>query len=43
MPKPIVNNRINYQNGQGRIIQLDLYLNQGVRTGDSPTFGSLRL
>lgn len=43
MPKPIVNNRINYQNSQGRIIQHDLYLNQGVRTGDSPTFGSLRL
>jgi hypothetical protein len=35
MPKPIVNNRINYQNGQGRIMY-DLYLNQGVRT-DSQT------
>jgi hypothetical protein len=43
MPKPIVNNRINYQNTQGRIIQHDLYLNQGVRSGDSPTFSNLRL
>jgi hypothetical protein len=43
MPKPIVNNRINYQNSQGRIIQHDLYLNQGVRSGDSPTFANLVL
>jgi len=43
MPKPIVNNRINFQNSQGRIIQHDLYLNQGVRTGDSPIFNNLRL
>jgi hypothetical protein len=43
MPKPIVNNRINYQNSQGRIIQHDLYLNQSVKTGDSPTFSNLTL
>jgi hypothetical protein len=43
MPKPIVNNRINYANKDGRIIQHDLYLNQGVRDGDSPTFANLRL
>lgn len=43
MSKPIVNNRINFQNSQGRVIQHDLYLNQGVRTTDSPTFSSLRL
>lgn len=41
MPKPIVNNRINYQNIFGRVIQHDLFLNQGVRAGDSPTFGNL--
>ena len=43
MPKPIVNNRINYQNIYSRIIQHDIFLNQGVREGDSPTFGNLTL
>jgi hypothetical protein len=43
MPKPIVNNRINYQNAYARIIQHDLFLSQGVREGDSPTFGNLTL
>lgn len=43
MPKPIVNNRINYQNAYARIIQHDLFLNQGVRSGDSPTFNNLML
>lgn len=43
MPKNIVNNRINYQNAHGRIIQHDLFLNQGVRSGDSPTFNNLLL
>jgi hypothetical protein len=43
MPKPIVNNRINYQNAYSRIIQHDIFLGQGVREGDSPTFDSLTL
>ena len=43
MPKPIVNNKITYQNSYGRIIQHEEYLNQGVRKDDSPTFGSLQL
>jgi hypothetical protein len=43
MPKPIVNNRINYQNSYARIIQHDMFLSQGVREGDSPTFGNLTL
>jgi hypothetical protein len=43
MSKPIVNNRINYQNAYARIIQHDLFLSQGVREGDSPTFGNLTL
>jgi hypothetical protein len=43
MPKPVVNNRINYQNAYSRIIQHDLFLSQGVREGDSPTFGNLTL
>lgn len=43
MPKPIVNNRINYQNTYGRVIQHDVYLNQGVREGDSPTFANMTL
>lgn len=43
MPKPLVNNRINYQNVYGRVIQHDLFLNQGVQTGDSPTFANLQV
>jgi hypothetical protein len=43
MSKPIVNNRINYQNAYARIIQHDIFLSQGVREGDSPTFGNLTL
>jgi hypothetical protein len=43
MPKPLVNNKITYQNSYGRIIQHDIYLNQGVQTGDSPTFANLQL
>jgi len=43
MSKPIVNNRINYHNAYGRIIKHDLFLNQGVQTGDSPTFANLTL
>ncbi len=43
MPKPIVNNRINYQNIHGRVIQHDLFLDQGVRNSDSPTFANLQI
>lgn len=43
MPKPIVNNKITYHNIHGRIIQHEIYLNQGVRSGDSPTFANLQL
>lgn len=43
MPKELVNNRINYHNNYGRVIQHDIYLNQGVRDDDSPTFSNLRL
>lgn len=41
--KTLKNNRINYQNRDGRIIQHDLYLNQGVNNYDSPTFANLQL
>lgn len=43
MPKPLVNNKITYNNIHGRIIQHDEYLNQGVQTGDSPTFANLQV
>jgi hypothetical protein len=43
MPKPIVNNKIVFQNSYGRILQFNDWLNQGLRTGDSPTLASLQL
>ena len=43
MPKPLVNNKVTYQNIHGRIIQHDIYLDQGVRSGDSPTFANLQI
>jgi hypothetical protein len=43
MPKPLVNNKIIYQNIHGRVVQHDLYLDQGVKKSDSPTFASLQL
>lgn len=43
MPKPALNNRINRDNVYGRVIAHDLFLNQGVKTNDSPTFSSLYL
>lgn len=43
MPKPVTNSRIDYQNSNGRINQHDLWLNQAVLSGSSPTFASLRL
>jgi hypothetical protein len=41
MPKFLTNNRVTYNTVAGRIIQHDLYLDQGVKTTDSPTFGNL--
>lgn len=41
MPKPLVNNRIDYQNTYGLVSKHDLWLNQGVKTTDSPTFANL--
>jgi hypothetical protein len=43
MPKPLVNNKIVYQNLYGRVLRFDNFLNQGVRSGDSPTFANLRI
>lgn len=43
MPKPIVNNKIIYQNINGLVAKHDNFLNQGVRQGDSPTFANLIL
>ncbi|NBU33717.1 hypothetical protein EB118_05385 [bacterium] len=43
MPKPVVNNRITYPNLYGRVIEHDMFLNQGVRLEDSPTFANLQL
>lgn len=43
MPKPLINNKIIYNNFYGRISAHDVYLNQGVRTYDSPTFNNLVL
>jgi hypothetical protein len=43
MSKEIVNNRINYTNIYGRVASHDILLNQGVKSGDSPTFANLTL
>lgn len=43
MPKEIVNNRINYFQSDGRVIQHDIWLNQPVTTDSSPTFANLQL
>jgi hypothetical protein len=43
MPKPLINNRVIYQNVFGRVATHDEYLNQGVKTNDSPTFANLQL
>lgn len=43
MPKPLVNSRITYPNIHGRIIEHDLFLDQGVKQGNSPTFANLQL
>lgn len=43
MPKPLVNGKIIYPNMYGRLAQHDIFLSQGVREGDSPTFANLQL
>jgi hypothetical protein len=41
--KPIINNKIIYNNVYGLIDQHEKYLNQGVRNNNSPTFANLLL
>ncbi len=43
MPKHLINNRIDYQNVYGLVSKHDLWLNQGVKTTDSPTFANLMI
>lgn len=43
MPKELVNNRINYSDRDGRIIQHDIWLDQPLTTTSSPTFGNLQV
>jgi hypothetical protein len=43
MSKPIINNRINYSNEYGRIIQHDIWLNQDLKSTASPTFANLTI
>jgi hypothetical protein len=43
MPKPIVNNKINYQNIYGLVSKFEGFVGQGVKGGDSPTFANLVL
>lgn len=43
MTKPATNNKIIYQNVYGRVAQHEIYLNQGVRSGDSPTFANIQI
>lgn len=43
MSKPIVNDKIIYQNIYGRVNKHEGFLNQGVRKGDSPTFANIQL
>lgn len=43
MPKELVNNRINYCDISGRVIQHDIWLDQSVTSASSPTFGNLQV
>ena len=43
MPKPLLNNKIIYQNIYGLVATHTNYLNQGVTIQDSPTFANLQL
>lgn len=41
MSKPVINNRISYNNINGIINKLDSYVNQPLTTSASPTFGNI--
>ncbi len=43
MPKPVINNKIIYQNVYGRLTAISDFVNQGVTSGDSPTFANLQI
>ena len=43
MPKELVNNRINYCDRDGRIIQYDIWLDQSLTKKSSPTFANLQI
>ncbi len=43
MTKPVVNNKISYQNINGLVSRHDSLLDQSVKEGSSPTFGNLTL
>lgn len=43
MTKPVVNNKITYQNINGLVSRHDSLINQSVKEGSSPTFGNLTL
>lgn len=43
MTKPVINNRIIYQNINGLVSRHDSLLDQSVKEGSSPTFGNLTL
>ncbi len=43
MAKPLKNNKIIYQNINGRVAQHDIWLDQGVTISDSPTFSNIQI
>jgi len=43
MTKPVVNNKITYQNINGLVARHDSWLNQSVKTYDSPTFVNITI
>lgn len=43
MPKELVNNRINYCDISGRVIQHDIWLDQSLTSSSAPTFGNLQV
>ena len=43
IPKPILNNRIDYRTIGGIVNRLDTFVNQAVANNSSPTFGNLQI
>ena len=43
IPKPVLNNRIDYRTIGGIVNRLDTFVNQAVANNSSPTFGSLQI